>query len=152
MSQSKKFLLLILISLAFTLHCSDSEIDESDGNGDCGGVHTATTSMVSNPSSLEQLLAVNGIPADRMASWAINVHPVIAGVLGSENYSSDLRNLVSASSWLIEQRTQSVFESHLEENQGRVKDVLAPRLLENNGNLPEQAKILMWMVDMHPQK
>jgi hypothetical protein len=147
MAKFKKFLLLALLFVVFNVHCQSYMPGGESFLESESPLRTARAQT-----TLDQLRAVNDMPAARMAAWAINVHPVIAAVFAEQTYSTELRMLVSQASWLIEQRTRSFFESHLDENQGRVRDILAPRLLEKHGDLLEQAKILMWMVDMHPVK
>lgn len=146
MCLNKKFLLLILAALAFNVECATL------------GAHTFGTEdlkegsplrVASTPSALEQLLSVdlNAILVDRIAAWNQHVHPVIAEVLGSENYSQDLRNIVSAASWKMEIIMRKPFDGDEEVNKGRVLELAASLLACKS--LEEQAVVLMHMVEMH---
>lgn len=96
-------------------------------------------------------------PAERVPAWDEHIHLLIqvhftgAGM----EYSGNLRNLCNAAFYFIEQGMGRVFESGLEDNQARVRDMLAPKLLEieqgsTEQKLHAQAGVLVWMIKAHP--
>ena len=97
--------------------------------------------------------------AGRVEAWDLHIHPLIETLFTEAGlqYSLYLRDMCNSTFHEIEQGMKSLFENDLMGNQARVRDMLAPSLLQaekEEGTLDarrrQQSDILRKMLDAHP--